>query len=324
MAYGMCFTLHPILPFQLIPVSQNGSLPVTIRQQNILTYPTFNIAQCPGLMTRMDTNAGAAVEIWSPLVKQWRQEDVDHSMNIKGQPELHIRFLGVTNCPNHSQLIGEEPVLESTPNKWKFEADNQYESLIVQARQSTASTWLPSPTSSNLSATQPYSRSISISPSPFSSMHSSPNFSSLNLYTASSDGNDLLHWAPLSPSPSLPKPNPPANTHNSLWAAGHVYVPENNGPWPSGMYARDMAWAFTRLQETRGDVETRFRQVFPGASWVKATYYWHKDAFFGSTSTKIEKCRSLPRSAGGLWANWKSTSTGWKKLAAKSKKSSEK
>src|SRR6202050_1353856 len=166
MVYGMCFIPCPIQPFPLIHSLQNGSLPTTIRQQSILTYPTFNIAQCPSLMTKMDTNAGAAIEIWCPSVKQWRQEDIDHSMNIKARPELYICCLGVTDCPSHSQLIGEEPALESTPDKRRFEADEQYESLTVQARQSTASTWLPSPTSSNLSASQPYSRCISISPSP--------------------------------------------------------------------------------------------------------------------------------------------------------------
>jgi hypothetical protein len=273
-------------------------------------------------MTRMDTNAGAAVEIWCPSVKQWRQEDIGHSMNIKGQPELYICFLGVTDCPSHSQLIGEEPILGSTAakNKRKFEVDDGYESPFVQARYSTASTWLPSPTNSNLSTSQPYSHSISISPSPFSSMPSSPNFYSPSLPTTSS-GND---WTPMSPSPSpgLLTLTSPLDTYDSLWAMGCVHIPENNGPWPSGMYARDMAWAFTHLQETCGDVETRFRQVFPGTSWVKATYYQHKDTFFGSTSSEIEKCRSLPRSAGGLWSNWKSTSTGWKKLAAKNKKSS--
>lgn len=279
-------------------------------------------------MTKMDTNAGAAIEIWCPSVKQWRQEDIDHSMNIKVRPELYIRFLGVTDCPSHSQLIGEEPVLGSSPlkNKRKLEVDSEYDSPFVQARHSTASTWLPSPTALNLSASQPYSHSISTSSSPFSSMPSSPNFYSPSLPTTSSDDDDIFSWTPMlpSPSPSLPTPDSPLDACDLLWATGHVHVPENNGSWPSGMYARDMAWAFTHMQETRGDVEMRFRQVFPGASWVKATYYRHKDAFFGSTSSEIEKCQSLPRSAGGLWANWKSTSMGWKKLAAKNKKSSEK
>ena len=132
----------------------------------------------------MDTNAGATIETWYPSIKQWRQEDIDHSMNIKARAEFYIHFL---DCPNHSQLIGEEPAPESTPNKWRFEADDQYESLTVQARPSTASTWLPSPTSSNLSASQPYSHSISISPSPFSSVPSSPKFHSPSLPTTPSN-----------------------------------------------------------------------------------------------------------------------------------------
>lgn len=87
---------------------QNGQGPVTIHQQNILTYPTLNIAQCPTLLMKMDTNTGTVVEIWNPHIKQWHTEDIDHSMSIKGWPELLIHFLGVMDCLGHKQLIGKE------------------------------------------------------------------------------------------------------------------------------------------------------------------------------------------------------------------------
>ena len=84
--------LVPPFLFQLICVFKNSSPPTTSCQQNILTYPTLNIVQCPSLMTKMTTNAGTVVEIWNPSVKQLRQEDIDHSMNLKGQEELLIHF----------------------------------------------------------------------------------------------------------------------------------------------------------------------------------------------------------------------------------------
>ena len=142
---------------------------------------------------------------------------------------------------------------------------------------------------------QPYSHSISISLSPLSLMPSSPNFYSPGLPTTSLDDDDAFSWTPISPlaSPSS-TPNSPLDAYDLLWAMECDHVPEHNGSWPSGMYARDMAWAFTHLQGTCVDVEIHFRQVFPNAAWVKATYYRHKDAFYGSMSSEIKKCQSLP------------------------------
>jgi hypothetical protein len=315
-----------ILLLPLIYIIQDGSLPITIRQQNILTYPTLNIAQCPSLMTKMDVNEGAMVEIWNPHIKQWRPEEVDHSMNIKGKPELLIRLLGITDCPGHAQLIGEGPAhstVEKGKRRLEIDSDGE-ESRISQARHAKASTWLPSPSSSNLSLAVPSYRSFSVTSSPLSSMPSSPAFSHLSLPTMTDYGHEMFSRMTVSPSPSPGLSLMPTSidTYDSLWKLGHVHVPENNSPWPAGMYARDMAWGFTHMRESRGDVETRFRQVFPGAPWVKATYYRHRDAFFRSTSSEIEACRSLCQSAGGLWTDWKAGSSGWKLVAARKKKGS--
>jgi len=317
LSVSISFTLH----------LQNRQPHITIRQQNILTYPTLNIAQCPTLMTKMDINEGAVVEIWNPRIKQWRLEDVDHSMNIKGQPELFIRLLGVVDCPGHKQLIGEEPDNVSQPTvdngKRRLELDGEDESLVAKSRHSAASTWLPSPFSSDLSLAPLSPYSFSMTPSPLSSMPSSPAFSSLGLPTMPTDnGFEMFNHltalpSPLSPAPSISPPS--INTYDSLWILGYVYIPENRSPWPAGMYARDMAWALTRLNESRGDVKMRFHQVFPGVPWVKATYYRHKDAFFGSTSSEIVECQSLSRSAGGLWMDWKARSTGSKMATSKKK-----
>jgi hypothetical protein len=285
------FTLH----------LQNGQPHTTIHQQNILTYPTLNIAQCPTLMTKMDINEGAVVEIWNPRVKQWRLEDVDHSMSIKGQPELLIRLLGVVDCPGHKQLIGEEPDNTShhmvDSGKRRLEVDNTYDSRVLQSRRSAASTRIPSSFSSDISLVPPSPYSLSTASSPLSSMPSSPTFSSLGLPTMPIDyGFETFNHSTASPRPSaspVPSIPPSIDTYDFLWTLGYVHIPENRSPWPAGMYARDMAWGLTRLGEIRVDVETRFRQVFPGVPWVKATYYRHRDAFFGSTSSEIAECRLL-------------------------------
>jgi hypothetical protein len=63
-----------------------------ICHQNILTYPMLNFAQSKNLMVKMGINAGGGVEIWHPHTKTWCVEDVDHIMNIKGQPEVLSGF----------------------------------------------------------------------------------------------------------------------------------------------------------------------------------------------------------------------------------------
>jgi hypothetical protein len=97
---------------------------------------------------------------------------------------------------------------------------------------------------------------------------------------------------------------------DDLWKQGFVNVPDNK-TWPDGMYARDMAWGFTEMRKSHQDVEARFRSIFPGAKWVKATYYWQLDAFIGSTVKEIDQCQNLGRSLEGLWTIWRGNSSGW-------------
>jgi hypothetical protein len=308
---------------------QNGQGPVTIRQQNILTYPTLNIAQCPTLLTKMDTNTGAVVEIWNPHIKQWRTEDIDHSMSIKGRPELLIRFLGVMECPGHKRLIGEEEYvghMRLTVDGAKRRYEDDDETPAFAARRPAAPSWLPSPSSSSPSlldmSPSPNLSSLSL-PSSFTSMSSSHSNQALNTPSPSPDYEYSMFSNSTALSTSSPSPSAlSADTYDSLWHLGYAHVPEGKGSWPAGMFTRDMAWGLTRLGEARGDVETRFKQVFPGAAWVRATYYRHRDAFFSSTTVEIEHCHRLPRSAGGLWSDWRAYSTGWKIVADKKKNGS--
>jgi hypothetical protein len=81
-----------------------------------------------------------------------------------------------------------------------------------------------------------------------------------------------------------------------------------------------MAWALTKLRESRKSPEQRFHSVFPGVLFVKATFYRQLDAFFGSTVKEMEHCRALAHSPGGLWIDWRVGSSGWKKVAERKKK----
>ena len=91
-------------------------------------------------------------------------------------------------------------------------------------------------------------------------------------------------------------PNSPLDVYDLLWATECDHVPEHNGSWPSGMYAQDMAWAFTHLQGTWGDVEIHIHQVFPNAAWSRRL----------TTDTKmpfLDKCSPKSRS-GGHCPDW--------------------
>jgi hypothetical protein len=80
-------------------ILQDGFAPIMIHHQNILTYLTLNIAQSEALMTKISTNSGAAFEIRNPHTRSWSLEDINHSMNLKRQPQLLICFMGVHHCP---------------------------------------------------------------------------------------------------------------------------------------------------------------------------------------------------------------------------------
>jgi len=299
-----------------------------IRHQNILTYPTLNFAQSENLMVKMGINAGGAVEIWHPRTKTWCVEDVDHTMNIKGQPEVFVRFLGVANCLGFEELIGEvsgelsSSVVDN--GKRQLNADGEEMTLVLEARHAMASTWLPStplsisPSTPSLVSCSPsvtYFHSQAAS-SQFLSPPQSPAFPSLDAMQHSDTNSSP--WTQPNSFSGPPHPTDSVPNYDYLWQRGFVHVP-NTSLWPSGMYARDMAWGLTKLNESRKSIKQRFHEVFPGVLYVKTTYYRQRDAFFNSSIREIEQCRALTRGPNGMWMNWRGTSSGWK-LAAERKK----
>lgn len=295
-------------------ISQDGSHPTAIRQQSIQTYPTFNIAQFPNLMAKMQTDAASAIEIWNPRTKAWVMEDVDHSMNIKTLPELLIRFLGVTHCPGFENFIGEDAnTLAPLPiNKGKrrldFNSDDDHSSTPSRRRANPIWQAPPTPFDPQLPL-QASGSTSSVMSSIFPSLPSSP-------FLFDSDfpwDVDMSDGSPPTSGSDEPYVDSLVTDYDSLWAQGYVHVPEGK-PWPEGMYARDMAWGLTEIRKDRRDVRARFSKIFPGVTWAKATYYRQVDALFGSTVKEIDQCRKLGRSPTGLWSNWRAHSSGWAKV----------
>jgi hypothetical protein len=168
---------------------QDGCTPLVIHHQNINTYLTFNMAQSPDLIAKMGTNTGSAVEIWNPRIKAWRLEDIDHSLNLKGQPELLIRFLGVKHCPGFNELIGEtheeHPVLRLDTRKHPLEVGSD-DVKHVEACRIVISNWLSPHHATGSSSTTPLSLPLlSLSPS---SLSPSPIFSELGLPPRANQG----------------------------------------------------------------------------------------------------------------------------------------
>jgi hypothetical protein len=255
---------------------------MTLRQQNIQTYPTLNIAQCPGLMAKMGTNAGAAVEIWNPRTKAWVVEDVDHCMNIKSVPQLLIHFLGVTDCSGFSSIIREDKNMHII-NKGKRHLDNDSEPDSLSLHHAVS--MQPLTQGSNSSPITTYSPLSSFPPSPVFSDFNLPLDVEMRDTSPATSGSDLSHCH-----------NGMAD-YDALWAEGYVHVPEGK-TWPDGMYARDMAWGFTQLRMEKRDIKAHFSVIFPGTKWVRATYYRQLDAFIGSTTNEIDECRKLGETDG--------------------------
>ena len=271
-----------------------------LREQNIKTYPTLNIAQCPSLMAKMGINAGAAVEIWNPRTKVWAVEDVDHSMPIKGIPQLLVRFLGVVDCPGFTHLIGEdndEGPVNTLKRCFDCVGDSHLEPVLHHYEDLTWQTLLT--TSGSQHSTQASNTASAMMPSPLTSFPPSPVFSNFSLLP----DVEMSDISPPTSGSDEPQSYGTLFDLDALWKQGCVHVPDNK-TWPDGMYARDMAWGFTEMRKSHQDVEARFRSVFPGAKWVKATYYRQLDAFIGSTVKEIDQCRNLGRSPTGLWTTW--------------------
>lgn len=293
-------------------IQQDGSNPTMLHEQNIKTYPTLNIAQCPSLMAKMGINAGAAVEIWNPRTKVWAVEDVDHSMPIKGIPQLLVCFLGVVDCPGFTHLIGEdnnEGPVNTLKRRFDCMGDSHLDPVLRHYED-----WKTLLMSGSQHSAQAGNAASAMVPSPLTSFPPSPVFSDFGLLPPDVQAEiEMSNISPPTSGSDEPQSYGTLFDLDALWKQGYAHVPDNK-TWPDGMYARNMAWGFTEMRKSRQDVEARFHSIFPRAKWVKATYYRQLDAFIGSTVKEIDQCRNLGRSPTGLWTTWRGNSSGWAKV----------
>lgn len=104
-----------------------------------------------------------------------------------------------------------------------------------------------------------------------------------------------------------------------LWLLGKVYTPPlDKKAWPAGIYARDMAQAFSMLGNTGDDtgLKERFEHVFQGRPFKSATYHAQRFAWLHSTQEQREWVMGLPRTKEGLWTSCRRKLSGWKQLPA--------
>jgi hypothetical protein len=91
------------------------------------------------------------------------------------------------------------------------------------------------------------------------------------------------------------------------------------GPWPEGVYARDMAAAIGKIApKTSVPIAERFESAF-GREFPKGAWYQNLKAWKLSEQHERDAAAQLPRSAAGLWTVWRATSTGWAKVCADKK-----
>jgi hypothetical protein len=193
-------------------------------------------------MAKMAINSGAVLEIWNLRTKTRDIEDVDHCINIKGVPELLVYFLGIEDHPGFKQTIGEGTV---TVNKQKhlFDggSDGDYTDSPSYRHTTLSETLQTQPSHQSSMPTCPSTPSIT---SLLFSVPSSPLFSDMELldFLSTPSGHDESYLGGME------------INYDTLWVDGYVHVPEGKS-WPDGMYARDMAWAFTKLRQDQKDIE---------------------------------------------------------------------
>ncbi|KAI0324409.1 hypothetical protein GY45DRAFT_1375573 [Cubamyces sp. BRFM 1775] len=106
---------------------------------------------------------------------------------------------------------------------------------------------------------------------------------------------------------------------DNLWLQGHVHVPAHaRQSWPNGMYARDMAKAFSFMAATGAgeasglSLKKAFEQVFGSdVRFVMATAHRQFNAWRFSTQKEREALLHLARTPAGLWSAHRKGLSGW-------------
>ncbi|KAK6985079.1 hypothetical protein R3P38DRAFT_2575056 [Favolaschia claudopus] len=123
---------------------------------------------------------------------------------------------------------------------------------------------------------------------------------SLSPPTSSASSVDGAHSATTFPTSAYPISIDP----DLFWGEGHVLSSKDCGPWPSGMYACDMAKGFHLMTLGSKRVPERFKHIF-GRQFHRSAWYRERRIWNESSEAERKKAKDLPRCAEGLWSAWK-------------------
>ncbi|KAJ7870362.1 hypothetical protein B0H13DRAFT_2350456 [Mycena leptocephala] len=292
--------------------TEDGEEPESVRLQGITTFPKVNMADYPKLLKTFGLAATEEIWIYDPDGRSFIHEDVNHVMEVSAHQVILARLKGVKNCPCIDEYIemhckkrlvtgASRRALPSTSLKRKFPSDSPGFPPSLKTSQPLL---LPRP------STPPSPSSSSSSPALHTSPPSSPSpFSFPTLPISHHLSPDLV--------PPTPLPHAAASNPDLLWKEGKVLVPSGFGAWPDGIYARDMARAFSFINsksKPNTSLPERLQSVFATSKFTKQTWYQQCNAWKACNQEERDAAADLPRTHEGLWTTWRMTTSGWAKV----------
>ncbi|KAJ7603896.1 hypothetical protein FB45DRAFT_1044412 [Roridomyces roridus] len=254
--------------------------PEVFREQGIPSWPKFNLAKSSSLLRKMEVAATDEIHLYDFDGRRWNREDVNHVMEVQSCQFLLMRRIGVKNCPQIDDFIGNyAPGHNKTSRKRARALSSTVDATERRTRPCLSIMTSPPSTSACPSPFEPSSASSS-APSP-----------------TTTDNLSL---------PSPPLLSGPSDADlDGLWKGE-----------PYGMYARDMAKAF-ELVTAHGEssVPDQFKAVFALENFPKPTWYKQHRAWKNSTQAERDWAEALPRTSEGLWTQCRKSMSGWDKVS---------
>jgi len=87
--------------------SEDNKAPEHLREQNIPTFPHFNLSQCLKLLRKMGLDADDEIYCYDFHARVWNRDNVDTTLRITADQTLLIRRLTVTECPSLDAFIAQ-------------------------------------------------------------------------------------------------------------------------------------------------------------------------------------------------------------------------
>lgn len=135
-------TYHPLIkiPYQpntltalssAKPIPSDGEAPVYVHQQGIDLWPTFNLAHYLKILDWLELNAGGQIELFDYNSLHWIAEDVDTIIDLKHPVILFMRNLGLTDCPQRTELIEQYAPTKKGSGKQPHRSDGKTSTVAL-------------------------------------------------------------------------------------------------------------------------------------------------------------------------------------------------